>query len=96
MVWAAFFNKTKGPFVFLPPKQRTPKDFMENVYQPPPFGSTLTRGVFLWVHYFLTQGKVIFITLEKYGNIIHFPFVVQTCSTTDLIPLIKGATVTLQ
>jgi hypothetical protein len=34
MVWAAFFNKTKGPLVFLPPKKRTAKDFVENVYQP--------------------------------------------------------------
>jgi hypothetical protein len=34
MVWAAFFDKTKGLLVFLPPKQQTAKDFMENVYQP--------------------------------------------------------------
>jgi hypothetical protein len=34
MVWVAFFNKTKGTLVFLPPQQQTTKDFVENVYQP--------------------------------------------------------------
>jgi hypothetical protein len=34
MVWGAFFNITKGPLVFLPPKQQTAKDFIENVYRP--------------------------------------------------------------
>jgi hypothetical protein len=30
----AFFNITKGPLVFLPPKQQTAKDFIENVCGP--------------------------------------------------------------
>ena len=34
MAWGAFFDVTKGPLVFLPPKKQTAQDFIENVYQP--------------------------------------------------------------
>ena len=34
MAWGVFFDVTKGPLVFLPPKKRTAQDFIENVYQP--------------------------------------------------------------